>query len=115
MTPATQHQEIANRLEMLVQRQFSPDCRHCRRQLAPAASCSQCGVRHPEITPETRFEDDLGADSLDTIELIMEAEDAFEISIPDEEGEGLKTFGQAVDYVRERLAEKAKTGRPEIG
>jgi len=59
----------------------------------------QMGVDKSEITRETHFINDLNADSLDTVELVMEFEDEFELSIPDEEAEKIQTVGQAVDYV----------------
>lgn len=52
-----------------------------------------------EVTTEANFSSDLGADSLDTVELIMEFEKAFEISIPDEDAQGIKTVGDAVNYI----------------
>jgi acyl carrier protein len=55
-----------------------------------------------EITRDTSFVNDLNADSLDTVELVMEFEDEFEISIPDEDAEKIQTVGQAIDYIRER-------------
>ena len=61
----------------------------------------QMGVDKSEITRETSFVNDLNADSLDTVELVMEFEDEFEMSIPDEEAEKIQTVGQAVDYIRE--------------
>ena len=61
----------------------------------------QMGVDKAEVTRETFFVNDLGADSLDTVELVMEFEDEFELSIPDEEAEKIQTVGQAVDYIRE--------------
>ena len=61
----------------------------------------QMGVDKSEITRETSFVNDLNADSLDTVELVMEFEDEFELSIPDEEAEKIQTVGQAVDYIRE--------------
>ncbi len=59
----------------------------------------QLGVDKAEISRETSFVNDLNADSLDTVELIMELEDAFEMSIPDEEAEKIQTVGQAIDYI----------------
>jgi acyl carrier protein len=57
------------------------------------------GVDESEVTPEASFTNDLGADSLDTVELIMEFEKEFDISIPDEQAENIQTVGQAVDYL----------------
>lgn len=59
------------------------------------------GVEESEITPESNFTNDLGADSLDTVELIMEFEKEFNISIPDEQAETITTVGQAVSYLEE--------------
>ena len=53
-----------------------------------------------KITKETSFINDLGADSLDTVELVMEFEDEFEISIPDEDAEKIQTVGSAIDYIQ---------------
>ncbi len=61
----------------------------------------QMGVDKSEITRETSFVNDLNADSLDTVELVMEFEDEFEMSIPDEEAEKIQTVGQAIDYIKE--------------
>lgn len=57
------------------------------------------GVDASEVTPEASFTNDLGADSLDTVELIMEFEKEFDTSIPDEEAEKIQTVGQAVAYI----------------
>lgn len=59
------------------------------------------GVDVSEVTPEASFTNDLGADSLDTVELIMEFEKEFDISIPDEEAESIQTVGQAIAYLTE--------------
>jgi acyl carrier protein len=61
----------------------------------------QLGVDDDQITDEASFQDDLDADSLDLVELIMELEDQFGIKIPDEDAQKLTTVGQAVDYVVE--------------
>ena len=61
----------------------------------------QMGVDKSEITRETSFVNDLNADSLDTVELVMEFEDEFELSIPDEVAEKIQTVGQAVDHIKE--------------
>ena len=57
------------------------------------------GVDEADVTREANFTNDLGADSLDTVELIMEFEKEFEISIPDEQAENIQTVGQAIDYL----------------
>ena len=59
------------------------------------------GVEESEVTPEASFTNDLGADSLDTVELIMEFEKEFNISIPDEQAETITTVGQAIAYLEE--------------
>ena len=59
----------------------------------------QMGADKAEITRETSFINDLNADSLDTVELVMEFEDEFDMSIPDEEAEKIQTVGAAVDYI----------------
>jgi len=61
--------------------------------------CEQLGVSQEEVKLEASFIDDLGADSLDTVELVMAFEEEFEIEIPDEEAEGIATVQNAVDYI----------------
>ena len=61
------------------------------------------GVEESRVVPEANFLDDLGADSLDTVELIMQFEEEFGIEIPDEDAEGLLSVGQAVDYIDQKL------------
>ena len=63
----------------------------------------QMGVSEEEITRETSFVNDLNADSLDTVELVMEFEEEFELNIPDEEAEKIQTVGMAIDYIKEHL------------
>lgn len=65
----------------------------------------QLGVKPEEVTPEASFVDDLGADSLDTVELVMALEEEFGIEIPDEDAEKITTVGEAIKYIEE----KAKT------
>jgi acyl carrier protein len=60
---------------------------------------TRLGVGKEQITDQTTFQEDLGADSLDVVELVMELEEKFKIQIPDEEAEKIKTVGAAVDYV----------------
>ena len=62
------------------------------------------GVDEGEVTNEASFTNDLGADSLDTVELIMEFEKDFDLSIPDEDAETIATVGDAVKYIQEKLA-----------
>ena len=69
-----------------------------------AIVAEQLGVDQAEITRETSFVSDLNADSLDTVELVMEFEDEFDMSIPDEEAEKIQTVGQAVDYIEQNAA-----------
>ena len=68
----------------------------------------QMGVDKGEINRETNFVNDLNADSLDTVELVMEFEDEFVTSIPDEQAEKIQTVGQAIDFIKEHF-EKAKS------
>lgn len=59
------------------------------------------GVDESEVTPEASFTNDLGADSLDTVELMMEFEKEFNISIPDDQAENITSVGQAISYLQE--------------
>ena len=61
------------------------------------------GVDQGEVTPEASFTNDLGADSLDTVELIMEFEKEFNISIPDDQAENISTVGQAISYLEQNV------------
>ena len=67
----------------------------------------QLGVEESEVTPNASFVDDLGADSLDTVELVMAFEEAFEIEIPDEDAEKIRTVQDAIDYI----GKHAKAGK----
>lgn len=68
----------------------------------------QMGVDEGEITDDTSFVNDLNADSLDTVELVMEFEDQFELSIPDEEAEKIQTVGAAVEYIHKHQGSKSE-------
>jgi acyl carrier protein len=63
---------------------------------------SKLGVDEAQITPEASFTNDLGADSLDTVELVMEFEKAFNIQIPDEDAEKISTVGDAISYLKSK-------------
>jgi len=63
----------------------------------------QLGVSEEQITPEASFIDDLGADSLDTVELVMALEEEFDTEIPDDEAENITTVKQAIDYIQAHL------------
>jgi len=63
----------------------------------------QLGVKEEEVTNEASFVDDLGADSLDTVELVMALEEEFECEIPDEEAENITTVQQAIDYINNNV------------
>lgn len=63
----------------------------------------QMGVAESEISRDTSFVNDLNADSLDTVELVMEFEEKFDLNIPDEEAEKIQTVGQAIDYIKAHL------------
>ncbi|HPD19380.1 MAG: acyl carrier protein [Candidatus Goldbacteria bacterium] len=65
---------------------------------------AQLGVDPSEVKPEASFVDDLGADSLDTVELVMALEEEFGIEIPDEEAEKIKTVGEAIEHIKAKLS-----------
>jgi acyl carrier protein len=68
--------------------------------------CEHLGVNREQVTRMTSFIDDVGADSLDIVELVMELEEEFEITIPDDQAEKIRTVGEAVDYIERELAKK---------
>ena len=65
--------------------------------------CEQLGVKEDEVNPSASFVEDLGADSLDPVELVMALEEEFETEIPDEEAEKITTVQLAIDYINEHL------------
>jgi acyl carrier protein len=67
----------------------------------------QLGVDPAQVTPEASFVNDLGADSLDTVELVMALEEEFNLEIPDEEAEKIATVGQAIEYIKANSAKEA--------
>ncbi len=67
----------------------------------------QLGVSEEEITPEASFVEDLGADSLDVVELVMALEEEFDVEIPDEDAEKIVTVGEAVKYIEAHISEHA--------
>ena len=67
-----------------------------------AVVVEQLGVSDDEVTEEASYTEDLGADSLDTVELVMALEEAFDIEIPDEAAEGIATVGDAVKFIEEK-------------
>lgn len=68
----------------------------------------QLGVKEEDVTNDASFVDDLGADSLDTVELVMALEEEFETEIPDEDAEKITTIQQAVDYITSHMEESSK-------
>ncbi|MBL7158247.1 MAG: acyl carrier protein [Candidatus Omnitrophica bacterium] len=66
----------------------------------------QLGVKPEEVTETAKFVEDLGADSLDTVELVMALEEEYGVEIPDEDAEKLTTVGEAIKYIEEKLASK---------
>ena len=69
------------------------------------AIVEKLGVEESKVTPQASFINDLGADSLDTVELIMELENKFNIQIPDEDQEKIQTVGDAINYVKSKVAQ----------
>ncbi len=72
--------------------------------------CEHLAVEKEKVKRETRFVEDIGADSLDIVELVMELEEEFDISIPDEQAEKIKTVGEAVDYIDKEIETKKSGG-----
>jgi acyl carrier protein len=68
--------------------------------------CENLGVNRDQVTRQTSFQDDIGADSLDIVELVMELEEEFEITIPDDQAEKIKTVGEAIEYIEREQAKK---------
>ena len=68
----------------------------------------QLGVKPDQVTPEAKFIEDLGADSLDTVELVMALEEEFGIEVPDEDAEKMTTVGEAIRYVEDKAAKHSK-------
>lgn len=66
----------------------------------------QLGVKPEEVTDDAKFVDDLGADSLDTVELVMALEEEYGVEIPDEDAEKLTTVGEAIKYIEDKIASK---------
>ena len=63
----------------------------------------QLGVEEDDVVPEAKFVEDLGADSLDTVELVMALEEEFEIEIPDEDAKKIQTVSAAIDFIKEKV------------
>jgi len=63
--------------------------------------CEQLGVEETEVAPNAKFIEDLGADSLDTVELVMAFEEEFDLEIPDEDAEKITTVGDAIQYIKD--------------
>ena len=71
--------------------------------------CENLGVNKEQVTRSTSFTEDMGADSLDIVELVMELEEEFEITIPDDEAERIRTVGEAIEYVEREVASRRST------
>ena len=72
--------------------------------------CEHLAVNKEQVNRGTSFQEDIGADSLDIVELVMELEEEFDIQIPDDQAEKIKTVGEAVDYIEARIKEKGAEG-----
>ena len=81
---------------------MAPTAQEIETKVAELVS-KQLGVARDKITKESSFVNDLGADSLDTVELVMEIEEAFSLSIPDETAEKIQTVGDAIQYIEENI------------
>ena len=68
--------------------------------------CENLGVNKEQVNRGTSFQEDMGADSLDIVELVMELEEEFEITIPDDQAEKIKTVGEAIDYIEREQQKK---------
>jgi acyl carrier protein len=68
--------------------------------------CEHLAVNKEQVTRSTNFIEDIGADSLDIVELIMELEEEFDIQIPDDQAEKIKTVGEAIDYIQKEIEKK---------
>ena len=72
--------------------------------------CEHLAVNKDQVTDNTSFIEDIGADSLDIVELVMELEEEFDIQIPDEQAEKIKTVGEAVEYIKVAVKNKGADG-----
>ena len=72
--------------------------------------CDNLGVNKDQVKRTTSFQEDIGADSLDIVELVMELEEEFDIQIPDTDAEKIKTVGEAIDYIEVKQKEKGSGG-----
>jgi acyl carrier protein len=70
--------------------------------------CEHLSVNKDQVKPETSFIEDIGADSLDIVELVMELEEEFDIQIPDDQAEKIKTVGEAVEHIKKAVREKGR-------
>lgn len=70
--------------------------------------CEHLAVQKDQVTRKTAFIEDIGADSLDIVELVMELEEEFDIQIPDDQAEKIKTVGEAIDYIEAAIKDKPK-------